>query len=93
MKLSTFIITNMQQVLAEWDRFARTLELEGVLSKKEVRDHAEQILRAIALDIDTHQSAEQQQRKSQGLSPENAVASGASIHGTARHTMDSPYCS
>ncbi|RFB68178.1 HAMP domain-containing histidine kinase [Herbaspirillum sp. 3R11] len=74
----------MEQVLAEWDRFARTLELEGLLSRREVRDHAEQILRAIALDIDTHQSAEQQQRKSQGLSPENIVASGASIHGTAR---------
>ncbi|MCW5296651.1 sensor histidine kinase [Herbaspirillum lusitanum] len=84
MKLSTFIITNMEQVLAEWDRFAKTLELEGLLSRKEFRDHAEQILRAIALDIDTHQSAEQQQRKSQGLSPENTVASGASIYGTAR---------
>lgn len=84
MKLSTFIITNMEQILAEWDRFARTLELDGLLSRKEIRDHAEQILRAIALDIDTHQSAEQQQRKSQGLSPGNAAASGASIHGTAR---------
>jgi len=84
MKLSTFIITNMEEVLAEWDRFAKTLELEGVLSRKEVRDHAEQILRAIALDIDTQQSPEQQHRKSQGLSPQKAVASGASIHGTAR---------
>jgi len=74
----------MEQILAEWDRFARTLELDGLLSRKEIRDHAEQILRAIALDIDTHQSAEQQQRKSQGLSPGNAAASGASIHGTAR---------
>jgi len=84
MKLSTFIITNMEQVLAEWDRFARTLELEGLPSRMEVRDHAEQILRAIARDIDTEQSAEQQQRKSQGLSPSSIVASGASIYGTAR---------
>ena len=83
MKLSTFIITNMEQVLAEWDRFAKTLEPEA-LPKKRVRDHAELILRAIAADIDTHQSAEQQKKKSQGLSPENIVASGAAVHGTAR---------
>lgn len=84
MKLSTFIISNMEEILAEWDRFARTLELDGLLSKKEVRDHAELMLRAIASDIDTRQSAEQQKEKSQGLAPDTLEVSGASIHGTAR---------
>ncbi|WP_029363671.1 sensor histidine kinase [Herbaspirillum lusitanum] len=84
MKLSTFIISNMEKVLAEWDRFARTLELEELSSRTEVRNHAEQILRAIARDIDTEQSSEQQQRKSQGLSHSSVIASGASIYGTAR---------
>lgn len=86
MKLSTFILSNMEKILTEWDRFAKTLEPEGFLSKKEVRDHAQQILHAIALDIDTHQSSKQQQDKSQGLSPDIMAVSGASIHGTARQT-------
>lgn len=86
MKLSTFIISNLEEILIEWDRFARTLEPQVLLSKKEIRDHAAQILRAIALDIDTYQSSKQQQEKSQGLAPDTDAVSGASIHGTARQT-------
>lgn len=76
----------MAEILTEWDRFAKTLETEEILSKKKIRDHAEQILRAIALDIDTDQSSKQQQDKSQGLSPDTLAVSGASIHGIARQT-------
>lgn len=86
MKLSTFIISNMETILTEWDVFAKTLEPQELLSKKEVRDHAGQILRAIALDIDTLQSSDEQREKSQGLSPDKLAVSGASIHGTARQT-------
>lgn len=76
----------MQQILTEWDLFARRHEAHGPLSKKEIRDHAEQILRAIALDIDTQQSSDQQRDKSEGLSPDKFAVSGASIHGTARQS-------
>jgi signal transduction histidine kinase len=86
MKLSTFINSNMQQILSEWDLFARRHEPHGPLSKKEIRDHAEQILRAIALDIDTQQSSDQQRDKSEGMSPDKLAVSGASIHGTARQS-------
>ena len=86
MKLSTFIISNMAGILTEWDRFARSLEPDGSLSNKEIRDHAEQILRAIALDIDTEQSDKQQFEKSQGLAAMPSTSSGASIHGTARQS-------
>jgi len=86
MKLSTFIISNMAGILTEWDRFARSLEPNGSLSNKEIRDHAEQILRAIALDIDTEQSDKQQFEKSQGLAAMPSISSGASIHGTARQS-------
>ena len=76
----------MKDILTEWDRFARKLEHQEMPSQKEIRDHAEQILRAIALDIDTDQSSKQQQDKSQGLSPDTMAVSGASIHGIARQT-------
>jgi len=84
MKLSTFILTNMPQILSEWDRFAQSLELDELLSDRSIRDHAKQILEAIARDIETDQSSKQQIDKSKGLSPDTLGVSGASIHGTAR---------
>ncbi|HWU98629.1 MAG TPA: HAMP domain-containing sensor histidine kinase [Oxalicibacterium sp.] len=84
MKLSTFITSNMQEILTEWDHFASILEPERILSKKEIRDHAEQILRAIAVDIDTRQSPGEQLDKSRGMSSDKTATTGASIHGTAR---------
>ncbi|MES2554105.1 MAG: HAMP domain-containing sensor histidine kinase [Pseudomonadota bacterium] len=84
MKLSRFILTNMPQILSEWDRFARSLELDELLSSTDIRDHAKQILEAIAHDIDTDQSSKEQIEKSQGSSPDTLGVSGASIHGTAR---------
>jgi signal transduction histidine kinase len=86
MKLSTFINNNLPEILSEWDRFAKTLDSHELLSNKEIRDHAKQILQAIALDIDTPQSLKEQREKSQGLSPDKLAASGASIHGTARQS-------
>jgi signal transduction histidine kinase len=84
MKLSTFITSNLPQIISEWNLFARTLELQGSLSNEAIRDHAEQILRAIALDIDSQQSSQEQREKSQGMSPDKLALSGASVHGTAR---------
>jgi signal transduction histidine kinase len=86
MKLSKFINSNLPKILSEWDLFARTLETHGPLSNEAIRDHAKQILQAIALDIDTPQSSKEQREKSQGLSRNKLPASGASIHGTARQT-------
>jgi signal transduction histidine kinase len=52
----------------------------------QLRDHAEAILRAIALDIDSGQSNSEQYEKSRGNSPGEGIASSAaSIHGTQRH--------
>ena len=52
----------------------------------QLRDHAEAILRSIALDIDSRQSNSEQYEKSRGNSPGEGVASSAaSIHGTQRH--------
>ncbi len=86
MKLSKFILSNLPQILSEWDQFARSLGSEGFLSKEEIRDHAKQILEAIALDVDTQQNEKEQQEKSQGLSPDKLALSGASIHGVARQS-------
>ena len=86
MKLSEFITTHIEQILSAWEAFARTL-LPGALDmgKVELRDHAKQMLEAIALDLETPQTGRQRERKSKGLAPETSgPESAASAHGTLR---------
>lgn len=87
MKLTSFITDHMDEILWEWEAFARTLEpAGGQMTVLALRDHAKGILQAIALDIETRQNPEQQLQKSQGLGPDDAGAeSAASIHGAMRH--------
>ena len=85
MKLSAFITAHLPAILAEWDAFARTLfPFETGKTKLALRDHAEQILRELAKDIDTEQSTRQQVEKSKGLEASSAPDSAAAIHGTLR---------
>ena len=86
MKLSQFINDHIEEILVEWESFART-QLPGAtgMSRLALRDHAKQILKAVALDIETYQSAEEQSDKSKGLGPDVAAdGSAASTHGTLR---------
>ena len=86
MKLSNFITTHMQEILCEWDIFAKTLfPVLPVPPPHLLRDHAKEILQEITLDLETHQTAEQQTKKSKGQ-PAEAVdrKSAAAIHGTMR---------
>lgn len=57
----------MEQLLSEWESFARELLPPGrFLKRAALRDDAETLLRAIALDMETAQSREQQTLKSKG---------------------------
>jgi signal transduction histidine kinase len=90
MSISTFIRDNMNAILTEWTAFAaKTAPADSEMTKLALTDHAEQILGAIALDIETHQSQEEQYEKSQGeeidLGPQE---SAAAIHGRLRHASN-----
>lgn len=87
MKLSQFINNHTAEILAEWESFARTqIPAAAGMSELALRNDAEHILKAIALDIDSEQSAAQQYKKSRGLAPEaEGSESAASTHGTMRH--------
>lgn len=68
MRLSSFLISNIEPILQEWENFARTISTGSkALESEELRDHAEQMLRAIAADLRTHQTRQEQIDKSQGL--------------------------
>jgi signal transduction histidine kinase len=88
-KLSTFILDQMDQILACWDDYALTMTpAADKMSLHALRDHSEAMLRAVALDIDSPQTGREQRDKSQGGSTEDASNSAASEHGHLRHASN-----
>jgi signal transduction histidine kinase len=84
MRLRTFILDHIPEILREWDAFARTLDTPGAMTELALRDHAKPILEAIALDMSVEETPREQLDKSRGLDPVDA-GSAASTHGTLRH--------
>jgi signal transduction histidine kinase len=87
LKLYSFINDHLEEILAEWEAFAETQEpAASSMSKLALRDHAKEILNAVALDMKTAQNPQEQLEKSQGNAPDAVnPRSAASIHGALRH--------
>lgn len=84
--LADFIEKNREAILNEWDSFARSLDSERTMSPEALRDHAAQMLDAIAMDLRTPQSSASKEQKAKGLRPDNspALAAAGYEHGIAR---------
>jgi hypothetical protein len=87
--LSSFILEHLEEILTEWESFARTLSpAADTMDPLALRDHAKQMLEAIARDIVTPQTPEERERKSRGLTPVRpGMAKPASEHGVLRHSV------
>ena len=87
MRLATFITEHLEEILAEWETFAASLLGKGeVMSSLALRDHASQILRAIAQDIESSQTDLEQAYKSKGFAQiAEATRTAAQTHGALRH--------
>jgi signal transduction histidine kinase len=87
MRLAQFITENLEEILVEWEAFARSLLSEGqVMSSLALRDHASQVLLAIAQDIESSQTDLEQAYKSKGFEPiAPASRTAAMTHGALRH--------
>jgi diguanylate cyclase (GGDEF)-like protein/PAS domain S-box-containing protein len=72
--LGQFIVENMEAILGDWEEHARSMFPAADLSRKTLRDHAKQLLQAIAADISRPQSPGIQQARSKGLTPDNSPA-------------------
>ena len=84
MRLSEFITNCQDKIIDEWELFAETLRPAAeIMSKSELRDHAKEILAAVTRDLNTEESAGQQEEKSKGQAPTDDD-SAASAHGTVR---------
>ena len=70
MRLADFIVRDMETILVQWETFAATLLPAAVdLKSLALRDHAQQILLAVAKDLSTVQTREAQAEKSMGRAP------------------------
>jgi signal transduction histidine kinase len=77
----------MERVLAEWEAFAATLLPAATnMESLALRDHAQQILQAVAKDLSISQTADAQREKSMGRAPKLIVApeTAAQIHALLR---------
>lgn len=87
MRLAEFIRHDMAAILAEWDTFAATLlpAAAGVTSLA-LRDHAPHILEAVAKDLTSAQTREEQSEKSKGRAPkvDGAPETAAQTHAVLR---------
>ena len=83
MRLSTFIIDNIEPVLLEWVNFARTL-FKDEQNIAVLRDDAKEMLMTIALDLQQAQSQAEQIAKSKGEQQPDLLATAAEDHGFAR---------
>jgi signal transduction histidine kinase len=89
MRLAQFITENMEALLIEWEKFAGSLltPAQGqAMTSLALRDHATQILLAIAEDIEIGQTDLQQIYKSKGFVPiAEATRTAAMTHGALRY--------
>lgn len=65
-RLAGFILENVDPILTDWENFARQIWPASETSLRNLRDDAEEILRAIAVDMDTEQTSARQVEKSKG---------------------------
>jgi len=87
MRLSEFILRDMEAILAQWEAFAGT-QLPAAASMKSLalRDHAQEILQAVVNDLSTSQTQEAQAEKSMGRAPKllDAPETAAQTHALLR---------
>ncbi|WP_063550836.1 sensor histidine kinase [Burkholderia territorii] len=87
MRLADFIVRNMEPILVQWEAFAATLlPAAKSMDSRGLRDHARQILEAVAKDLRTPQTREEQHEKSLGRArePANANETAAQTHAVLR---------
>lgn len=83
--LSQFIRHNSESILSGWDEFARSrIPPTDGMTALALRDHAKEILEAIALDIEGAQTSEEEVAKSQGERPTGELDSAGSEHAAGR---------
>lgn len=85
-RLADFIRTELEPILQDWEAFAKTLLHARHMGKSGLRDHARDMLLAIADDLESQQSESEQTAKSKGHGANAGEDSWAEVHGGDRQT-------
>ena len=89
MRLTDFILANVEPILQDWEDFARSLIPGAKMAPLALRDDAEAILRACVRDIRTTQSGLQQASKGKGHggaggAESDSLDDASVVHGVGR---------
>jgi signal transduction histidine kinase len=87
LRLSDFILRDMDAILAQWDEFAGLqLPAAARMTPLALRDHARQMLEAVSRDLTRPQTDEEQTDKSKGRAPRlhDASETAAETHALLR---------
>ncbi len=87
MRLYDFILTNSEQILNEWEKFAHSCTpASNTMDVKALGDHAKEMLMVIVADLKTYQGKFQQSEKSKGHAPhtDKLEMTAAEKHGLER---------
>lgn len=85
-QLSTFIRENTEQILSEWETFARGLSMAESMNVVALRDHAKDMLIVVARDLETPQTMQEEISKATGnaLGNRRRLPTAAQEHGAGR---------
>lgn len=87
-RLADFIRGNTEQILSEWEAFARAMPIAESMDIAALRDHAKDMLVVIATDLDTPQTVGEETAKAKGHADATpaGVDTAAQEHGAGRAT-------
>lgn len=84
-RLGSFIRGHLDAIVAEWEVFARSLDVSKRMSVVELRDHCKEMLLSVADDMEVSESANERTAKSKGhADSSNPSESPATSHGALR---------
>ena len=85
-RLADFIRNNTEQILSEWESFARAMPIAEAMDIEALRDHAKAMLVAIAADLETPQTVGEETAKAKGHSDAHSAGedTAAQEHGAGR---------
>lgn len=84
MRLAIFILSNLDEILQEWEEFASTITPLKDAARVELRDHAAAVLKVIAVDLQTPQAEVDRVAKGKGLGAVAGPDTAAEVHAEAR---------
>ena len=87
MGLATFIRTHENDIIEEWEKFARTCTpAADEMNSTMLRNHIRKLLRFVVDDLGSPQTEKERGEKSKGLAPETGNSGVAETHGDIRFT-------